>query len=68
MSQKEQILNHCRKVKDRSISGYEALLMYRIQRLPARIGELEDDGFTFARETRFDASDRRYTRYTLASR
>jgi hypothetical protein len=68
MSQKDLILSHCRTRPDHSISPHEARNLYRIERLAARVYDLEMDGVVFARDPREDATGRGYVRYTLASR
>lgn len=64
--QTDWLLEHFKR--NPSISGLEAAAMFRIRSLPRRILDLEKQGHRFARETRFDTTGQRYTRYHYLGR
>lgn len=63
MSQKEVLLKH---LKRKTISQYEALLVYGIARLASRIDELRKEGWTIETIMKRDDKGKRYARYKLA--
>lgn len=65
MSQTEQILTHLRAGNDLTI--LEAIGVYRIFNLKARINELRTDGHSISTEMRTDATGKRYASYRLAA-
>lgn len=60
-SQTELLKDHF-VVKD-NISGHEARSMYKINALPRRISDLEEEGHRFRRDNRVDQTGQRYVRY-----
>ena len=62
-SQAQLILGHL-EMKG-SISGLEALSLYRIFRLAARIEELRNRGHDIETEMKKDTTGKRYARYVL---
>lgn len=60
-SQADLLIDHFKRYP--SISSLEAQGTYRIRSLSRRINDLEDKGYRFARETRYDGTGQRYTRY-----
>ena len=60
-SQTEMLKDHF-VVKD-NISGHEARSMYKINALPRRISDLEEQGHRFRRDNRVDQTGQRYVRY-----
>ena len=65
MSQNEKILDHLKTVG--SISGLEAVDLYRVRSLPRRIADLRALGHNVLSEWRRDRLGQRYTRYSLVS-
>lgn len=65
MSQTEQILTHLRAGRDLTI--LEAIGVYRIFNLKARINELRKGGHSIVTEMRTDATGKRYASYRLAA-
>jgi len=64
VSQKQMIANHLRN--RRSISALEALSLYRINRLAARVEELRRDGVDIETVMKTDLTGKRYARYRIA--
>lgn len=62
MSQKEVLLKH---LKRKTISQYEALLVYGIARLASRIDELRQEGWPIETMMKRDDRGKRYARYRL---
>jgi hypothetical protein len=62
MSQKQVLLKH---LKRRTISQYEALLVYGIARLASRIDELRQEGWNIETMMKRDDRGKRYARYRL---
>ena len=62
MNQVQTLYRHLESGK--SISGYEARDLYRINSLPRRINDLEAKGFKIERERKTDMTGRRYVRYS----
>lgn len=65
VSQKEMILTHLREKG--SITSLEAIGVYRIYRLQARIDELRDQGYAIKTEMHKDGTGKRYARYNLTT-
>jgi hypothetical protein len=65
VSQKQLILQHLREKG--SITSLEAIGVYRIYRLQARIDELRDQGYEIKTEMHRDVTGKRYARYCLAT-
>ena len=65
MNQVQTLYKHLEKGK--SISGYEARDLYRINSLPRRINDLEEKGFKISRSSKTDPTGRRYVRYSLSN-
>lgn len=63
MSQKEVLLKHLKRKK--TISQFEALLVYGIARLASRIDELRKDGYQIETMMKKDEKGKRYARYKL---
>lgn len=63
LSQKSMILNHL--THKGTISGVEALSLYRIYRLAARVEELRRAGHTIETDMKTDLTGKRYARYRL---
>jgi len=63
MTQYTKILSHLVDVG--SITGLEALDMYRVRSLPRRIADLRENGFQIKSEWRKDRLGQRYVRYIL---
>jgi hypothetical protein len=63
ISQKGMILNHLKSKG--TISGVEALSLYRIYRLAARVEELRRSGHTIETDMKTDLTGKRYARYRL---
>ena len=63
VSQKLMILNHLESKG--SISALEALSLYRINRLAARVEELRKSGHDIETEMKTDMTGKRYARYRL---
>lgn len=66
MSQRTAILNHLRNNKD--ITALEALGVYRVFRLAARIEELRKDGHNIVTDIRTDATGKQYAAYRLVEK
>ena len=64
MTQKETILRHLKRKK--SISSFEALLVYGITRLASRIDELRQDGHDIETIMKKDEKGKRYARYRFS--
>lgn len=64
MTQKETLLRHLKRKK--TISQYEALLVYGIARLASRIDELRKDGWSIETIMKTDEKGKRYARYRMA--
>ena len=62
-SQAQLILNHLEM--EGSISAQDALLLYRIYRLAARIKDLRDRGYEIETAMKQDTTGKRYARYVL---
>tara|TARA_E500000305_G_scaffold33701_3_gene25667 strand:+ start:28215 stop:28418 length:204 start_codon:yes stop_codon:yes gene_type:complete len=62
MSQNKIILSHLRR---NPISAYNAVLMYDIYRLAARIKDLRDDGHTIITEMKTNKNKVNYAEYHL---
>lgn len=62
MSQKEVLLKH---LKRKTISQYEALLVYGIARLASRIDELRQEGWNIETIMKRDDKGKRYARYRM---
>lgn len=62
MSQKEVLLKH---LKRKTISQYEALLVYGIARLASRIDELRKEGWNIETIMKRDDKGKRYARYRM---
>lgn len=71
-SQNSMILAHLFSIGDdgkrRSISGMEALGLYRCVSLTRRISDLKDMGYRIISTTKKDQTGKRYVRYRLASK
>lgn len=72
VSQKDEIISYLHQTdpktsKRRGISQLEAIGMFRIYRLAARIEELRDEGYDIETELRKDATGKTYARYFLRS-
>ena len=65
VSQKEMIMSHLREKG--SITSLEAIGVYRIYRLQARIDELRDQGYAIKTEMHKDSTGKRYARYNLST-
>ncbi len=69
ISQKEQLLSYLHQFDDngqrRGITPLEAIGLYRIYRLAARIQDLRDDGVKITTNKRTDATGKVYARYFL---
>lgn len=65
MTQNDTVLHHMQTLG--SITALEAIGVYRIYRLAARIRELRLMGYPIKTERRKDASGKCYARYTMAS-
>ena len=63
MSQSLLILNHLR-IKG-SITALEAMSLYRIFRLAARVNELRDEGYDIETDMKTDLRGKRYASYSL---
>lgn len=63
MSQKEVLLKH---LKRKTISQYEALLVYGIARLASRIDELRKEGWNIETIMKRDDKGKRYARYRMS--
>jgi hypothetical protein len=72
VSQKSQIREHLNRINPatgltRGISALEAIGLYRIYRLAARIDELREDGMDIITVMKTDETGKQYARYFLAS-
>jgi hypothetical protein len=65
-TQRETVLEHLRRRG--TITSYEALLVYKLPRLAARIGELREEGFDIVSEHKRDLAGARYVEYRLHRR
>lgn len=63
MNQKELLLQHLRD--NSHVTQLEAMALYRIFNLKARIEELRKEGVVIHTDMRKDATGKRYARYTL---
>jgi hypothetical protein len=63
MSQKEVLLKH---LKRKTISQYEALLVYGIARLASRVDELRKEGWNIETIMKRDNMGKRYARYRMS--
>lgn len=63
MTQNEMLLRHFKRRK--SISQFEALLVYGIVRLASRIDELRQQGYAIETIMKKDEKGKRYARYRL---
>lgn len=63
MTQNEMLLRHFKRRK--SISQFEALLVYGIVRLASRIDELRQQGHAIETIMKKDEKGKRYARYRL---
>lgn len=72
LSQKEQLLSYLHQYdhngQRRGITPLEAIGLYRIYRLAARIQDLRDDGHSITTEKRTDATGKTYARYFLSDK
>ncbi len=70
LSQKDQLLSYLHQYDDkgnpRSISALEAIGLFRIFRLAARINDLRDDGLDIKTSINTDVTGKIYARYSLA--
>lgn len=70
ISQKDQLLSYLHQYDDkgnqRSISALEAIGLFRIYRLAARIQDLRDDGHDIQTKINTDVTGKIYARYSLA--
>ncbi len=69
-SQKQHILAHLHSIdpstgQTRGLSPFEAIGLYRIFRLAARIEELRDDGYDINTVIKHDTTGKVYARYFL---
>lgn len=64
MTQKETILKHLKRKK--TLSSFEALLVYGITRLASRVDELRKDGWNIETVMKKDEKGKRYARYRMA--
>ncbi len=62
-TQKQMILNHL--VTKGTISALEALSLYRINRLAARVDELRKLGHNIVTDMKVDMTGKRYARYRM---
>lgn len=65
MSQKQMIMQHLNKHGD--ITMYQALMLYRIGRLQARIHELRQQGHKIKSVMMNDDTGKKYCKYVLAA-
>ena len=70
LSQKDEIISYLNQHdpqsgKLRGLSQLEAIGMWRIYRLAARIEELRDDGYNIRTEMKRDATGKAFARYFL---
>ena len=65
MSQKEKILKHLRS--GAHITPLEAMGLFGVYRLAARIKDLRDDGHDIVTDIKSDGTGRTYSRYRLAA-
>lgn len=65
MSQKQVILRHLQQRAH--LTPLEAMGLYGIFRLAARVYDLRNEGFDIATDVRYDLRGRPYSRYSLAS-
>jgi len=65
MSQKQTILNHLKGGSH--ITPLEAIGLYGVYRLAARIFELRSEGIEIKTDVKRDSIGRPYSRYTLAA-
>ena len=63
MTQYSKVLAHLVDVG--SITGLEALDLYRVRSLPRRIADLRENGFQIKSEWKKDRLGQRYVRYSL---
>ena len=63
MTQNQKLLKHFRRRK--TISQYEALLVYGIARLASRVDELRKAGLNIETIMKQDENGKRYARYRL---
>lgn len=66
MTQKDRLLKHL--LSGRSITPLEALGLYGIFRLAARVHDLKAQGHKIRTEIRYDPAGKPYARYKLVSR
>lgn len=70
LSQKAQLLSYLHQYDDkgklRSISALEAIGLFRVFRLAARIQELREDGYHIKSTINTDVTGKIYARYSLA--
>lgn len=64
MSQKQQVLQHLRAGEH--LTPLEAIGLYGIYRLAARIFELRAEGHDIKSDVQYDTHSRPYARYTLS--
>lgn len=64
MTQKQTLLRHLKRRK--TISSFEALMVYGIARLASRIDELRQEGWDIETIMKRDETGKRYARYRLA--
>lgn len=62
-SQNDKLLTHL--ISGNSITRYEALLMFRVQNMTARISDLRAHGYDVQGTTKVDPNGQRYERYSL---
>jgi hypothetical protein len=65
MSQAQTVLKHLRE--NEHLTSLEAIMLYRIPRLAARVYDLRQAGYDIESEVKFDATQRDYTRYRLVA-
>ena len=65
MSQNEKILNHLRS--GAHITPLEAMGLFGVYRLAARIFELRNQGHNIVTDVKADGTGRTYSRYSLAA-
>lgn len=65
MSQKTTVLKHLKRGEH--LTPLEAIGLYGIYRLAARIYDLRGEGYNINTDVRTDARGRPYSRYTLAA-
>lgn len=73
MTQKQVILKHLKTYnpdtgRRHTITPLEALGMFGIYRLAARIKELKEDGYNIVTHLKTDATGKRYAKYELVTR